>query len=114
MRLLTYVGSTPGQWRGPRCECCESVTLGGRARKTGVVICTRYNMRLIYIANYCKHTGCGHRECTTHCTKRVRSGEKLAWLGLQSERLLAYVKGEVSALKGWAFFLWQWAKRARV
>ena len=48
-----------------------------------------------------------------YCTKRVRSGEKLAWLGLQNERFLAYVKGEVPALDGWAFFLWQWAKQVR-
>lgn len=37
MRLLTYVGWAPGQWRGPRCERCESVTLASRARKDVVL-----------------------------------------------------------------------------
>ena len=54
-------------------------------------------MRWIYIANKRAWPAC----C---CTKRVRSGEKLAWLGLQEGALLAYVEREVPALTGWAFF----------
>lgn len=66
-------------------------------------MCTRYNMRLIYIAN----TNDPQASPMCYCAKRVRSSEKLAWLGPAEGALLAYVKVEVPALNVWAFFLWQ-------
>lgn len=42
-------------------------------------------MRLIYIASN-KHTRAAGIASVCSCTKRVRSGEKLAWLGLQKVR----------------------------
>lgn len=85
------------------------MTLASRARGTGVVMCTRYNMRLIYIAN--ANGTRQHRQCATarNESDRVRSLRGSACRA----SALGHVKGEVPALKAWAFFLWQRARQVR-